>query len=200
MFFNTRKVGRSPIQLWHPFCIHVLPYCWFVVLRPVDWKKPGSPMTASRNSALARLVFLLCFIPPLQTQRQGTAFISLVLQLHTPFCPISHNPPLPLWLSSSYLLPHYSCLSHPPPLSLSPTHSLSLLVFCATYTHDPKPPLNNKQEEENVFKARTISGINENCSRCLSSKAEQENVTSGCLTVHFMIRTYRKLFLSIYRI
>lgn len=74
-------------------------------------------------------------LPPSQMQRQRTAFISLVLQLHTLFCPISYNPPLPLWLSSSYPLPHYSCLSLP--LSLHPPPCL--LVFCATYTHEASP-------------------------------------------------------------
>lgn len=151
VFFNACKVGRSPIQLRHPLWIHVSPYCGFLILRPVDRAKPGAPVTAGRDSALARLVFLLCFIPPSLTdaEAENCFYLPGAAASHSLLPNLSQSTPPSLALlllsASSLLLPL------PPSLSLSLSLSLlppCLLVFCATYTHDPKPLLNDKQQKE----------------------------------------------------
>lgn len=130
MFFNACKVGRSPVQLQQPLWIHVSPYCGFVILRPVDRAKPGAPVTAGRDSALARLVFLLCFIPPSLTdaEAENCFYLPGAAASHSLLPNLSQSTPPSLALlllsASSLLLPLPASPSlflslHNPPLSFS---------------------------------------------------------------------------------
>lgn len=126
---HSEYMSRHTVGLWS----------WGLLIgrsRELQWQQAGTQL-------LLGLYFSFALsLPPSQMQRQRTAFISPVLQLHTLFCPISHNPPLPLWLSSSYPLPHYSCLSLPlpPSFSLSTTPPLSFSFLCHIHTWPKTSP------------------------------------------------------------